>query len=373
MYAADEKWDSVKKVRMKMKALGIAKKLRFSIVEINCNIHEFAAGDTSHIYSEQIYEVLDQLSAELNLYGRMKAFKYDVMNKAHPEGCIAHTYLLQETLTYCIEYKGLRNLNILIKLEKSLNGSLSAPPDLLNVIDYNENDDEGGLVGSSQEFIIEGIEYEQARMWVLKSYPCYDTWKREHDNFIKLRKLAMGKRLGQYKILSEEELIPWLKKLVHLKVLQITKNVDINFTDIVKGPSYYANWESYINEEQIFHHPEDIIVEESPKKLSFMDHPMHLLDFDLAVADTAGNIPSHSLSSSRRRGPSRGSKPLPDRKKKKVEVNSLGQPIRGVSSYSTTIGTLTRNHIPINYKKFTNVPDEFIHIMEAELELICYI
>ncbi|KAF6143499.1 hypothetical protein GIB67_029668 [Kingdonia uniflora] len=71
-------------------------------------------------------------------------------------------------------------------IEKSLDGSLSTPPDLLNAVDYNENDDEGGPVGSSQEFIIEGIEYEQARMWVLKSQPCYDTWKREHDNFIKL-------------------------------------------------------------------------------------------------------------------------------------------------------------------------------------------
>ncbi|KAF6141289.1 hypothetical protein GIB67_024373, partial [Kingdonia uniflora] len=75
-------------------------------------------------------------------------------------------------------------------------------------------------------------------------------------------------------------------------------------------------------------------------------------------------------SSSKRRGPSRGSKPLPDGKKKKVGVNLWGQPIRGVNSYSTTVGTLTRNHIPINYMKFTNVPDEFIHIVKTELELI---
>ncbi|KAF6136083.1 hypothetical protein GIB67_000487, partial [Kingdonia uniflora] len=45
--------------------------------------------------------------------------------------------------------------------------------------------------------------------------------------------------------------------------------------------------------------------------------------------------------------------------------------IHGVNLFegSTTIGTLTRNHIPINYKKFTNVPDEFIHIVKIELEL----
>ncbi|KAF6170219.1 hypothetical protein GIB67_038752 [Kingdonia uniflora] len=61
MYDADEKWDSVKKVRKKMKVFGIAKKPGFSVLEINCSIHEFVAGDTFHIYSEKIYEVPDQL------------------------------------------------------------------------------------------------------------------------------------------------------------------------------------------------------------------------------------------------------------------------------------------------------------------------
>ncbi|KAF6138260.1 hypothetical protein GIB67_019430 [Kingdonia uniflora] len=101
--------------------------------------------------------------------------------------------------------------------------------------------------------------------------------------------------------------------------------------------------------------------------VSFMDHTTHSLDSNSAVADTAGNIPSRASSSSRRRGPSRGFKPLPDGKKN-VVVNSWGHPIRGVNSYSATIGTLTLNHIPINYKKFTNVPDEFIHIVKIELE-----
>ncbi|KAF6156923.1 hypothetical protein GIB67_039684 [Kingdonia uniflora] len=59
-------------------------------------------------------------------------------------------------------------------------------------------------------------------------------------------------------------------------------------------------------------------------QVSFMDHIEHSLDSDSDVADTPGNIPS------------RGSKPLPDEKKK---------------------------------KKFTNVPGEFIHIVKRELEL----
>ncbi|KAF6157044.1 hypothetical protein GIB67_041505, partial [Kingdonia uniflora] len=102
---------------------------------------------------------------------------------------------------------------------------------------------------------------------------------------------------------------------------------------------------------------------------SFMDHIVHSLDSDSAVADTAENIPSRALSSSRRRDLSRRSKPLPDGKKKKVGVNPWGQPIRGVKSYSTIVGTLTRNHIPINYKKFTKVLDEFIHIVKIEHKL----
>ncbi|KAF6137123.1 hypothetical protein GIB67_030887, partial [Kingdonia uniflora] len=96
----------------------------------------------------------------------MKTFKDDVMNKSRPEGCIVHAYLLQETLTYCTEYKGLGNSNILTKLENSLDGFLSAPPDLLNDVDYKENDDEGGPVGSNQEFIIKGIYPQQTMLGI---------------------------------------------------------------------------------------------------------------------------------------------------------------------------------------------------------------
>ncbi|KAF6158004.1 hypothetical protein GIB67_008133 [Kingdonia uniflora] len=160
-------------------------------------INSILEGGVANVSSEYQEPSEDDSTAEL------KKNRLEAMTTLYP-GC-------EETLTYCAEYKGLGNSNILTKLEKSLDRSLSAPPDLLNVVDYNENDDEGRPVGSSQEFIIEGIEYEQARMWVLNSQPCYNSWKREHDNFIKLHKLAMGKRSGQYKIPSEEEFIPWFK------------------------------------------------------------------------------------------------------------------------------------------------------------------
>ncbi|KAF6135806.1 hypothetical protein GIB67_028125 [Kingdonia uniflora] len=61
-----------------------------------------------------------------------------------------------------------------------------------------------------------------------------------------------------------------------------------------------------------------------------MGHIRYSLDSDSAVADTTGNIPSHASSSWRRRDPSRGSKPLPDGKKKK----KLTFDLRRVANFS---------------------------------------
>ncbi|KAJ4953937.1 hypothetical protein NE237_030769 [Protea cynaroides] len=69
IYAAAGRWDGVGKVRNTMKALGIKKKPGFSAVEIDCNIHEFVAGDKSHIHSDSIYTMLNQLFIELRLCG----------------------------------------------------------------------------------------------------------------------------------------------------------------------------------------------------------------------------------------------------------------------------------------------------------------
>ncbi|KAL5984027.1 hypothetical protein ACLOJK_018129 [Asimina triloba] len=69
IYAALGKWDGVSKVRNKMKMLGIRKKPGFSAVEIDCNVHEFVAGDKSHVQSADIYGVLELLSVEMKRYG----------------------------------------------------------------------------------------------------------------------------------------------------------------------------------------------------------------------------------------------------------------------------------------------------------------
>lgn len=69
IYAAVGKWDGAGKVRKTMKALGIQKTPGFSSIEIDCNIHEFVAGDKSHVDKNCIYSMLELLSSELKASG----------------------------------------------------------------------------------------------------------------------------------------------------------------------------------------------------------------------------------------------------------------------------------------------------------------
>ncbi|KAL5575941.1 hypothetical protein UlMin_017640 [Ulmus minor] len=69
IYAAVGKWDGANRIRKKMKALGIQKTPGFSSIEIDCDIHEFVAGDKSHVETECVYEMLELLSFELKVSG----------------------------------------------------------------------------------------------------------------------------------------------------------------------------------------------------------------------------------------------------------------------------------------------------------------
>ncbi|GAV87369.1 PPR domain-containing protein/PPR_1 domain-containing protein/PPR_2 domain-containing protein [Cephalotus follicularis] len=71
MYAAVGRWDGSGKIRAMMKALGIQKKPGISSIEIGCSIHEFVAGDKSHIDTECIYATLQLLSIDLKICGYM--------------------------------------------------------------------------------------------------------------------------------------------------------------------------------------------------------------------------------------------------------------------------------------------------------------
>ncbi|KAF7805749.1 pentatricopeptide repeat-containing protein [Senna tora] len=69
IYAAVGKWDGANKVRRTMKARGIQKKPGFSSIEIDSSIHNFVAGDKSHLEKDCIYSVLELLSFDLKLCG----------------------------------------------------------------------------------------------------------------------------------------------------------------------------------------------------------------------------------------------------------------------------------------------------------------
>ncbi|KAG8387441.1 hypothetical protein BUALT_Bualt02G0021700 [Buddleja alternifolia] len=69
IYAARGSWRGASNVRKKMKALGVQKRPGVSSVEVNGIVHEFVAGDRSHMESESMYMMLKQLSDELRISG----------------------------------------------------------------------------------------------------------------------------------------------------------------------------------------------------------------------------------------------------------------------------------------------------------------
>ncbi|BBN67944.1 Pentatricopeptide repeat superfamily protein [Prunus dulcis] len=64
-YASVKKWDEVKKVRLKMKELGLRKNPGCSWIEINKKIHPFFVGDKSHPQSEMVCECLTFLASHM--------------------------------------------------------------------------------------------------------------------------------------------------------------------------------------------------------------------------------------------------------------------------------------------------------------------
>ncbi|KAF6139862.1 hypothetical protein GIB67_009709 [Kingdonia uniflora] len=94
---------------------------------------------------------------------------------------------------------------------------------------------------------------------------------------------------------------------------------------------------------------------------------------DSNTVDT-GNNSSSNASSNKKRGLARGSKPLPNGKKEKIDVNSWGQPNQANSetnTYTSDIGFQARMHLPIIYESFKHVPNDRIALVVKGLEE-CY-
>lgn len=69
LYAGVSQWDNALKLRKKMKNRGIEKTPGCSWIELNGMIHQFVAGDRSHIQTEEIYSMIEEMTQRINLDG----------------------------------------------------------------------------------------------------------------------------------------------------------------------------------------------------------------------------------------------------------------------------------------------------------------
>ncbi|XP_061352964.1 pentatricopeptide repeat-containing protein At1g34160 [Gastrolobium bilobum] len=69
VYAAQQRWHDVGKVRQAMKNRDVKKVPGFSYTEIDCRIHKFINGDQGHPNSKEIYAKLDEIMFRIKAYG----------------------------------------------------------------------------------------------------------------------------------------------------------------------------------------------------------------------------------------------------------------------------------------------------------------
>ncbi|KAI4356904.1 hypothetical protein L6164_000886 [Bauhinia variegata] len=69
LYAAQQRWDDVGRVREVMKRMDVRKVPGFSYMEVDGKIHKFVNGDKSHANSQEIYAKLDEIKFRIKGYG----------------------------------------------------------------------------------------------------------------------------------------------------------------------------------------------------------------------------------------------------------------------------------------------------------------
>ncbi|XP_010262506.1 PREDICTED: pentatricopeptide repeat-containing protein At1g08070, chloroplastic-like [Nelumbo nucifera] len=67
MYALNNQWDDVTRIRRKMEEVGVKKNPGCSTIEVDQVVHEFLAGGRLHPQSEKIYGILDQIYREIKI------------------------------------------------------------------------------------------------------------------------------------------------------------------------------------------------------------------------------------------------------------------------------------------------------------------
>ncbi|PSS26350.1 Pentatricopeptide repeat-containing protein [Actinidia chinensis var. chinensis] len=69
VYAGSRQWENASKIRKLMKTKGVVKTPGCSWMELNGTIHQFCAGDRSHLQMEEIYAMIEEMSQRVNLDG----------------------------------------------------------------------------------------------------------------------------------------------------------------------------------------------------------------------------------------------------------------------------------------------------------------
>lgn len=77
VYASLERWDDVARVRSMIREQRVRKTRGSSWIELDCVVHEFVMGDTSHFGSNITYAVLDLLSEDIKDFGYSIYFQMD--------------------------------------------------------------------------------------------------------------------------------------------------------------------------------------------------------------------------------------------------------------------------------------------------------
>ncbi|XP_021757347.1 pentatricopeptide repeat-containing protein At4g02750-like [Chenopodium quinoa] len=75
LYAASGRWYDVRQMRLKMRDKGIKKVPGYSWLEVQNNIHTFAAGDTCHPEKDRIYSFLEELESRMKQDGYVSSIK----------------------------------------------------------------------------------------------------------------------------------------------------------------------------------------------------------------------------------------------------------------------------------------------------------
>ncbi|KAL4559828.1 hypothetical protein LXL04_031974 [Taraxacum kok-saghyz] len=84
-YCSLSKWDNAEKVRNVMKKKGVSKSKGKSWIEVNKTIHQFKAGDISHIETNSIYKILDALICRIRDEGHVPVTDLVLMDISEEE------------------------------------------------------------------------------------------------------------------------------------------------------------------------------------------------------------------------------------------------------------------------------------------------